>query len=338
MSARLDLSSVVDYLHHEDILGGAPRPRVEAIPGHRQGAWDCVIAERRFDGDPRVDVMGALCERADGGLPPSLHDGELLAGHPIFERWRRGGADPIASAPLLWFEWDLPDGQPRTPLASICVSNTILGEHAARRAPAASAASPLLDAAAGALLVGGGDARWGAALRRVTAALEPRGELLHIAGLAPRGLTRLRLALHLQAAMIPDWLRAIAWPGDTAELGPLLFRIAAPFTRIGVQIEITPEIGPYLAFEAPELRTEAAAERARGAIHHLAEIAPINPDTADDFTRWPGLAVLRRGDLEIPLLRHCYIKLVRSGPRAWSAKGYFGVTTRSMTEAAPRKA
>lgn len=335
MDTRLSLKTAVAHMERGGVLDGTTRPRIEEIRGHRVRAWECVFCERRLDGsDPRVDVMGALCERASGeGWPPGLATGELLAGDPVLARWALAPADPGGAAPMLWFEWDMPDGAPRAPLASVCVSNTIVGELAARRVP------PTGDArhrhhgeVVASLLASGAEPRWAQALARVVDALGGRGELLHVAALTPRGLQRLRLALWIQAGAIVEWLRAIGWPGETADLPAALFRIAPPFQRVGVQLELDPEVGPYLAIEAPELRVRRAGERAGATLRALGELAPISAASSESFARWPGVGDLVVDGETHPVLQHAYVKLTREGRRAWSAKGYFGITTLAMTE------
>lgn len=334
-AGRLSLAAVVERLEREGLLRGSTRPRVEQIRGHRQRAWECVFCERRLDGrDPRVDVMGALCERAQGtGWPPGLASGELLADDPVLRRWGIAAAEPDAAAPMLWFEWDMPGGSPRAPLASVCVSNAIVGDLAVRRAPSERGARQRLYGEIAATLLSTGRApAWREALARVTDALGERNGLLHIAGLLPRGAERLRLAAWVEARTLVPWLRAIGWPGETDDLPAALFRIAPPFQRIGVQIELCPEVGPYLALEAPELRSEEGGRRAPDRLGELGRLAPIADDVVADFARWPGVGELVVDGEATPVLRHAYVKLTREGRGAWSAKGYFGVTTLAMTE------
>jgi len=332
---RLSLAAVVERLEREEFLRGSTRPRIEQIRGHRERVWECVFCERRLDGhDPQVDVMGALCERSQGaGWPPGLASGGLLADDPVLQRWGHAAAEPDAAAPMLWFEWDMPGGSPREPLASICVSNAILGDLAARRAPTErEARHRLYGEIAATLLPAGRSAGWREALARVTDALGKRSGLLHIAGLLPRGSERLRLAVWVEARTLVPWLRAIGWPGETDDLPTALFRIAPPFQRVGVQIELCPEVGPYLALETPELRSEEDGRRATRRIGELGGLAPIADDAVADFARWPGVGELVVDGEPMPVLRHAYVKLTREGRGAWSAKGYFGITTLAMTE------
>jgi hypothetical protein len=336
MVHRLALVAVLDHLYREGMLGGAPRPRVEAIVGHDLPVWDCVIVERRFDGDPRVDVMGAICDRREGGLAPELAGAELLAGNTVFERWCRGGEDPVAASPLLWFEWDMVDSRPQAPLASICVSNAIVGGHAARQIAAdPGARGRLLAAAAAALGDGRGESLWARALHSIVDALGSAGDLLHVAGLAPRGLARLRLTLHIEVAAIPRWLDRIGWPGDLALVAPLLALLTVLSRRICVQIELTPEVGPYLGFETQELRTLHDVARSTPHYQALTSVISLAPDALDDLARWPGIALLPGQGGEIQVLRHCYTKLVFQPGGAWLAKGYFGVTVLELTGVAP---
>ncbi len=330
-TTRVSLASAVGYLHREGALSGLARPRVDKIPGHRAPAWECVFVERRLDGrDPRVDVMGAVCERSGGhGWSTDLFS-ELLADHPVLTRWALTAAAPECAAPLLWFEWDMPDGSPREPLASVCVSNAIVGDRAARRAPTAGPARDRLHGDVAASLLTAGTRGWRDVLTAVTAPLGARGELLHIASLRPRGMDRLRLALWLDAGAVVPWLRAIGWPGPTDDLPRVLLALAPPFRGIGVQIEVGPGVGPYLAFEAPQVRDRGAARRA---LPTLCALAPIAPEAAADFLHWPGDGLVEAPEAPeapVPVVRHVYIKLTRGPADAWSAKGYFGITTQAM--------
>jgi hypothetical protein len=242
----------------------------------------------------------------------------------------------VAASPLLWFEWDMVDSRPQAPLASICVSNAIVGGHAARQIAAdPGARGRLLAAAAAALGDGRGESLWARALHSIVDALGSAGDLLHVAGLAPRGLARLRLTLHIEVAAIPRWLDRIGWPGDLALVAPLLALLTVLSRRICVQIELTPEVGPYLGFETQELRTLHDVARSTPHYQALTSVISLAPDALDDLARWPGIALLPGQGGEIQVLRHCYTKLVFQPGGAWLAKGYFGVTVLELTGVAP---
>ncbi len=161
-------------------------------------------------------------------------------------------------------------------------------------------------------------APWLATVRRCVQALRGRGELVHLGSLAPRGIPRWRLSCAVQASAVAGWLHEIGWPGDPGPVGAALFAVEAPFARVGVQLEIGPELGEYLGIECREFDDAEAAEAyAPPLVAAVGALADLGRDPTPALLGWPAAGGSGR--------RHGYIKLVRAGS-AWSAKLYLGLT------------
>jgi hypothetical protein len=324
-AARGRLSLLRAAQHLRDAVGAplvaeGALDAVPAIPGAMTTGWGCVVFETRLSGaDPRVDVMGALARPAllddwPRGAPTAGHADWRQ--HPLVRAWAR---PRLADVPLLWFEWDVEGHTTRDPLVFVCVSDSILG---AEHPPGADRPWRALAAA----LPDRPTDVWRARLERLLDALGDDGELLHIAWLGPRECRRLRVVFHVAARSVCSWLAAVGWPGSTAGLSAALFRVTNPFRRMGVQLELEPELGAYLGLEIPEFADEPDAHsRFARTLEQVATLTRVDPARAERLARWPGPALLDGARGPLAVLRHGYVKLVREGD-GWQAKGYLALT------------
>ncbi|MCF6439716.1 hypothetical protein L1077_09765 [Pseudoalteromonas luteoviolacea] len=71
----------------------------------------------------------------------------------------------------------------------------------------------------------------------------------HIAPLAPRGESGIRLTLYLPPPKIIPWLRKVGWSGAMSDVETLFTLAGDEWPLIGIQIEINEQVETYIGFE-----------------------------------------------------------------------------------------
>jgi len=274
------------------------------MPGLAQARWDSVFVEVHLHGPHRVDILAG---RAAEGAPPA----GLWTPTRLGREWRPGGA--FEGSPLIWLEWDRPFVPPREPLSWVGVSTAPLGSAPLPAGRDAELARAVLGRHHPAAIP---------ALERCLSALDGVGALLHVGSLAARGRDAARLSFGIRASAVAPWLARAGWPGDAGAVGRALFRVQPPFAEVGVQVELVPELGPYLGFECQEfVDGPLARAHAEGHVRAVAGLARMDRDPTPALRDWPG-----RDPGEV---RHAYLKLVAGDP--WTTKLYLGLTGAAAT-------
>ena len=219
--------------------------------------------ECRLDPCAQVDVVIALY-RPEAELLARDYAGTTLRAavraHPVWSRLRAFCADWLSGQPSLqpidhfWLEFDVEAGRAGdVPVPCVGLS---FGE---LRPPGFSVESWLRWASAGLIALTGQPvtAATMANLTRALAALPPAAYLPYVGIMFSRADAGVRLCLsNIASADLPDYLRAIAWPGDTDRLRRDLSEVAA--ARAGaarpdvgmVHVDVGPiGIGPRLGLE-----------------------------------------------------------------------------------------
>jgi hypothetical protein len=289
--------------------------------------WDMIIAECRLrPGDVRVDVMGTTV--AHGRQRAALVG---AATHQQFGRWGAvlnewaSARGALGSAPLLWFEWDRPHGEPVEPLMSIGLSPRLLVAPGATRPPRDPVAQAMVLAELGSAL--GLVDLAPAVAERIHAwvgATPPGWELLHVASLTPRGRRVLRLTVSIPAWCIVDWLGATRFSILTQRVRGLVAALHDPLARVSIQVELGPEPGSYFALETPEAYVGGPPAEVL--------LKPLR-DAGAPVVRGAAAAIegaLVRGQLEtddgsVDVLGTCYLKFVLLPDERIEAKAYLGV-------------
>jgi hypothetical protein len=163
--------------------------------------------------------------------------------------------------------------------------------------------------------------RWVPTIERLLDHLGGAGELLHLAPLEPRGVSRLRLTFHVAVETLATWLDLIDWPGERRHLTTAFIAIAGFGERLGVQLELSNDgtLGDYLGIETREFRSaKSAGVSMVPLLDAIASLAPLNRRLVEILPHWPGVID--------DLTRHAYTKLVREDD-GWGTKVYLGMTT-----------
>jgi hypothetical protein len=286
----------------------------DRIVGARLRIWRDVVIERWLtSSDARADIMGALTDPA----VLDEHERPAWSRTPVVSEWLCR-EDPLQSS-VLWFEWDRPrDAEAAAlarPLVSICVADVVLAATAERRVPVEPAGrARLIDRSLALFEQQRARPRLNALLDR----LEAHAQLTHIAGLRPRERDGVRLVIWMRADEVEAWLRACAWPGPLDAVAPLVAASAAPYRKLGVQLELRDgELGPYLGLETPEYSYRPTPVQFRSWVELLRRFgAAIDDGTLAELSGMlrPGPQADWRGPDRL------YLKAAYDG--RWHAKAY----------------
>jgi hypothetical protein len=313
------------HLDEVAALVGSRQPGCDPThqPWLREPWADCVMAEVHLDPAlDRIDALAAVVAPAandQAGLT-SLH--QTLPQVEAAQALVRGRSE-VAHTPMLWLEWDRRAEGFGAPLEFICVTDAILGAYGHRR-PLPDPVAYALDAVA--WCAGAEPSLFQDATHELIRKLAGQGELMHVTTLRPRGVDRVRLGFQVASQALVPWLVAIGWRGDISTVSAVAADASCVERSIGVQVEITPQVGSYIGLELPEIRasTDEAQSSWRQA-ELVKRFAAVEDHRLAAFFAWPGF------DLDGESLRHGHLKLGFDG--VWRAKGYFGRTRSSVVRA-----
>jgi hypothetical protein len=210
---------------------------LDHAPGARMPIWNACAVEIHATG--RVDVMGAITANIYRGATTDLP--ELLrstaAGKALNDAEAKG--EPS----IAWFEWDFDEQlNVATPYSMFAIDGAAAGSWSERQEPVDGSRIERI------MRHFGGES-YSLSVRQISDSLGSFGRLLHLGNLAPRGRSALRLCCFVDAIHVVPWLRHIGWPGCLSDVARAL-SVAAPFdAAVGVQLELTPHLSPYIGIE-----------------------------------------------------------------------------------------
>lgn len=280
--------------------------------------WRWGVLELRLArGGSRVDLMGCVCavESDRACVGEHVAHPALRPARHVLEAWARSPA--WMPVPLVWLEWDLPDGGERTTLPFTCVDPSLLFRHV--QALTSAEQLGLVEAA---LALSTHDAREHTidAVHRAVAALSPRARLLHVAPLAPRGRVGCRLVASLPIAELPGLLRDLHWSGDRRAVEQWAEQIGAAQQCVLVHYDAG-STEPYLAVETPLATRAPPRSPFTDALQNAGLAEPQRLETA---ARWPGQAHEAYADGSALIARSAYLKLAFFAGGGLEAKAYLG--------------
>jgi hypothetical protein len=149
------------------------------------------------------------------------------------------------------------------------------------------------------------------------------GYLLHVAPLAARGRSALRLVLTLPSSEVVAYLRGIGWAGNGEEVEDLIRTLHAGSPHVGIHLDVGDAVEPMLAIQFKFSRTDA---RWAPLFDALLERGACTLKKREAVLHWPGEEAVTLPGHRWPLRlrREIELKLVCRPQQAIEAKAYLG--------------
>lgn len=300
------------------------RERAKDIPS----AWDCAVFECRLDRSPQLDlIVGALPGKGGQHSLAAVDDHEVFGRAADIVRAWTSDAHPLARAmPVLWLEYDLPEGQPAPdPFAFVALWSDWLGPVYPR--PPRGLPPPAADVRAIAelgLTVATGEAPPEDVMERLercAASLPEHGRLLHAVRRPKAGSEDVRVGAVLPADAVRQWLHLIGWPGSDRAYERLRRLVGDGWSMLHVQVELGREgVRPHLSIDYNRIDTFDWDRLAEGLVRERAAV----PERAGALRRWIGTEAFTPAwaDWRAVIERRVFCKLTAHDAEALEAKAY----------------
>lgn len=248
------------------------------------------------------------------------------AARRLFRGWL-SPSSALEHVPLVWMEYDLPEGEAAEPLLSVCLNprhttpERLSRESTQRQKMTAEYGLELMTAAPV-------DPELSRMIEGCARTVPSHG-LEHVASLAARGSSNVRLTAYLERERLVPWLHALRWPGELAAVRALSSFLDR-WPSVGVQLELGPDLTPYLAIEATSGASDEAQCRASHLLRALCGMGVVDPVRAAAVLGWPGASVIAPPSepSRVRLGRTLYFKLVLREREPPQVKAYLGFSPR----------
>jgi hypothetical protein len=299
----------------EDVPDSARSHYLECRPGQNER-----IDLLTFFGakDAYAGYQNVLAKRA--ALHKSSAWGRSLE---LLREWSRPGSE-LSCAPCVWFEYDAPasfDSEGAEASPSVGLESDYQQRHHLVR-PGLDPLAKGLSAATLDLLLPATDARaMRSAVELCLAALPPEGSAGYLSVMTARKPVVAKLYVILPRALMLPYLRAIAWPGDTARALDQLNRLYLPELRtVYLDLSLQPHVAERLGIALSQFnRGERAATSAAAWPPLPAALA----FSAKALGAWPGVTRAVLDGSRYVIRRWLDLKVVMDGPQV-EYKAYLG--------------
>lgn len=361
LAPRTEIEQPPLFPRASDVLAGAPlralEPLVSAATRERliACARECSLPAqtacyevRLREGDERVDL--ALCLLPGFGFPEEHALAELEARYgdrpgwvrtlDFLEQWTAPGAPLLPQIPFVWLAFDLEGERTRLPdpCVGVCVDAEFFrhrltrGLESERRQP--RTLSTLLESCWSALM---GSACPAALTRQVAHCLaDRRARAKHFSFMLGREPATFKLDVQLAADAVPDYLRALDWPGASARVdsalsaGSTLATLLSGSRDAQLNLVLHPERDPLVELELLTGPRDGSASSRAALLEQLVSRDLCSPAKATALAALSARPVrpISEGGREVCLAMSWYVKVRFREDTPIEAKAYLGLMPR----------